>query len=64
MGTEAEMLKKRLIHKHFNNASQGFFIGVGANDPKKSSQTWQLEQAGWNIYLFSIDVKILKNIVI
>jgi len=47
MSAEAEILEKKLIHEYFKNASQGFFIEVGANDPKELSQTWQLEQAGW-----------------
>ncbi|MGE0563837.1 MAG: FkbM family methyltransferase [Pseudolabrys sp.] len=25
----------------------GYFVDVGANDPKRESQTWHLEQAGW-----------------
>ncbi len=26
----------------------GFFVDVGANDPKDISQSWHLEQMGWN----------------
>ena len=26
---------------------KGFFVEVGANDPRERSQTWHLEQAGW-----------------
>lgn len=27
---------------------QGYFVEVGANDPKERSQTWHLEQQGWS----------------
>jgi FkbM family methyltransferase len=31
----------------FLGAGPGFFVDVGANDPKNLSQTWHLEQRGW-----------------
>jgi len=31
----------------FFNASVGYFVEVGANDPLLRSQTWHLEAAGW-----------------
>jgi FkbM family methyltransferase len=31
----------------FLDADRGFFVDVGANDPKNGSQTWLLEQRGW-----------------
>ena len=30
------------------NRPPGFFVEVGANEPRHGSQTWQFEQAGWN----------------
>jgi FkbM family methyltransferase len=36
-----------LVHLYFGRAKTGYYIEVGANEPKKSSQTWMLEQAGW-----------------
>jgi len=36
----------RLLSAFFGG-DKGFFVEVGANDPRVSSQTWQLEQAGW-----------------
>lgn len=36
-----------LVHRYFDLASTGFFVEVGANEPKRFSQTWALEQAGW-----------------
>ncbi len=36
----------RLIAAFFGNR-RGYFVEVGANDPRARSQTWHLEQAGW-----------------
>lgn len=36
-----------LVLDYFKQKSRGFFIEVGANDPVKFSQTWLLEQHGW-----------------
>jgi len=37
----------RLVREFFGGA-KGYFVDVGANDPKAWSQTWHLEQAGWS----------------
>jgi hypothetical protein len=31
----------------FFGGRQGYFVEVGANEPRERSQTWHLEQAGW-----------------
>lgn len=36
----------RLVREFFRG-SPGFFVEVGANDPKVISQSWHLEQIGW-----------------
>jgi len=36
-----------LVREFFADTKQGFFVEVGANDPKKDSQSWHLEEAGW-----------------
>ncbi len=36
----------RLIAAFFGGC-QGYFVEVGANEPRERSQTWHLEQAGW-----------------
>jgi FkbM family methyltransferase len=36
-----------LVRDFFRGRPRGFFVEVGANDPKKDSQSWHLEQAGW-----------------
>jgi len=32
----------------FFGDTKGYFVEVGANEPRARSQTWHLEQAGWN----------------
>jgi FkbM family methyltransferase len=36
-----------LTEQFFGHARSGYFVEVGANDPRIGSQTWRLEQAGW-----------------
>ena len=42
---EAE--EKELVWKYFNQKRDGIFVEVGANDPVAGSQSWLLEQNGW-----------------
>ena len=42
-----EALEKELVWQFFGRRRDGFFIDVGANDPRGGSQTWLLEQNGW-----------------
>ena len=37
-----------LIREFFQNKPDGFYVDVGANDPVFNSQTWHLEQLGWD----------------
>lgn len=39
--------EKSLVWDFFQQRPSGFFVDVGANDPRKGSQTWHLEQQGW-----------------
>lgn len=41
--------EKKLVREYFDNKSSGFFVEVGANEPKTDySQSWHLEsQLGW-----------------
>jgi FkbM family methyltransferase len=36
-----------LVREFFRDTPEGFFVEVGANDPKKDSQSYHLEEAGW-----------------
>ncbi len=39
--------EQRLIQLFFNDASEGVYVEVGANEPKSTSMTWHLEEKGW-----------------
>jgi FkbM family methyltransferase len=36
------------LKEEFFGTKPGYFVDVGANDPKAISQSWHLEQIGWN----------------
>src|SRR5581483_7781279 len=36
------------VLEYFKKKRGGFFVEVGANEPRKLSQTWLLEQNGWS----------------
>src|SRR5438552_16634866 len=40
--------EESLKEEFFGRACSGFFVDVGANDPWQGSQTWHLEQLGWD----------------
>lgn len=56
--------EQRLVRAFFDNATEGFFVEVGANDPYERSQTWHLEQMGWTGVLIEpqpdLAVKLVK----
>jgi FkbM family methyltransferase len=39
---------EELVRDFFGGAQRGFYVDVGAADPTLGSQTWHLEQAGWD----------------
>ena len=39
--------EKELVRAFFEQRPAGFFVEVGANDPRLLSQTWHLEEKGW-----------------
>ncbi len=44
---DPEQLEKQAILDFFGRRADGYFVEVGANDPRLLSQTWFLEQLGW-----------------
>lgn len=40
-------VEDELKDEFFAGRRDGYFVDVGANDPKAMSQSWQLEQKGW-----------------
>jgi FkbM family methyltransferase len=50
-GVDAQGLNAQetaLVRRFFAGRERGFFVEVGANEPRARSQTWHLEQAGWS----------------
>jgi FkbM family methyltransferase len=43
----AEEYEKLMVWEFFGFSQEGFFIDIGANDPKNLSQSWFLEKMGW-----------------
>lgn len=41
-------VENELKEAFFGRSTHGFFVDVGANDPQLASQTWHLEQLGWD----------------
>ena len=41
-------VENELKETFFGRSIRGFFVDVGANDPQLASQTWHLEQLGWD----------------
>lgn len=44
---ELEEREQKLVAAFYGERSSGFFVEVGAHDPRLLSQTWHLEQKGW-----------------
>jgi FkbM family methyltransferase len=42
-----EEYEKLMVWEFFGFSPEGFFVDIGANDPKVLSQTWFLEKMGW-----------------
>jgi len=41
-------LEDKLKLEFFGGSHSGYFVDVGANDPRDGSQTWPFEQLGWD----------------
>lgn len=39
--------REKILVREFFGGAKGYFVDVGANDPRQGSQSWHLEQAGW-----------------
>ena len=39
--------EQHLVREFFGDNTKGFFVDVGANEPRRGSQSWHLEQSGW-----------------
>lgn len=48
MNALSEPEREKLLVRDYFGARRGFFVDVGANDPRQGSQSWHLEQTGWD----------------
>ncbi len=46
----------------FFGDSKGYFVEVGANEPRVRSQTWHLEQAGWTGLLIEPQPDLVREL--
>ncbi len=44
----SQQQEEKLVREFFGGDDTGFYVEVGANHPTEGSQTWHLEQLGWN----------------
>src|ERR1035438_273868 len=57
-----EIEEKELVWKFFGQRRTGVFVEVGANDPVAGSQTWLLEQNGWQGILVEPQASLCKKL--
>ncbi len=58
----APVQEDQLVWEYFGRATEGFFVDVGANDPKTYSQTWLLESKGWKGLLVEPLGRLAENL--
>lgn len=51
-----------LVWQSFNRRKEGFFVEVGANEPRTGSQTWFLEQQGWRGILIEPQARLCGSL--
>jgi FkbM family methyltransferase len=54
--------ENKLVWRFFDRRKDGFFVEVGANDPKISSQTWFLEEQGWRGVLVEPQARLAEKL--
>jgi FkbM family methyltransferase len=59
----SEALEKELVWEFFGRKRDGYFVEVGANDPRGGSQTWLLEQRGWRGMLVEPQAAFYQRLV-
>lgn len=55
--------KERQLLRDFFGEKPGFFVDVGANHPFDGSQSWHLEQRGWNGILVEPQPELAQELV-
>jgi FkbM family methyltransferase len=57
-----DRVEDELKAEFFARSPAGFFVEVGANEPRHGSQTWQFEQAGWNGVLVEPQPELVERL--
>jgi FkbM family methyltransferase len=55
-------VEDRLKDEFFAATCDGYFVDVGASDPKSSSQSWHLEQKGWGGVLIEPQPRLAQKL--
>jgi FkbM family methyltransferase len=55
--------EERQLLRDFLGEKPGFFVDVGANDPFDGSQSWHLEQRGWNGILVEPQPELARELI-
>ena len=55
-------VEDQLKAEFFAKRPAGFFVEVGANEPRRGSQTWQFEQGGWNGILVEPQPELVERL--
>lgn len=55
-------VENELKEAFFSMAGMGYFVDVGANEPQTMSQTWHLEQLGWQGVLIEPQPALVKKL--
>jgi FkbM family methyltransferase len=54
--------QEELVFDYFGRRATGFFVEVGANHPTEGSQTWLLEQNGWQGILVEPQERLFREL--
>ena len=58
----SDRVEDELKAEFFAKTPAGFFVEVGANEPRHGSQTWRFEQAGWNGILVEPQPQLVERL--
>lgn len=62
MSQRPEHWQSKLVWEYFRKKTRGFFVEVGANEPKFESMTYFLEEQGWNGILVEPNPKLCRQL--
>ena len=60
--SERNQRQDELVWAYFGQRQEGFFVEIGANQPREGSQTWLLEQKGWHGLLVEPQERLFRQL--